>query len=135
METLEQLKDIIKNAPDGATHYVVDQYDFTEGYFKLENCIAYCDYGADGWKYVEGAAIELNGTHEFRSLSDIKLIIELMEGQKKAYQAYVALEEIKQKYNGENKIAKELLKLAYECDEFALPSDLRKDIKNFMGDL
>lgn len=79
METLEQLKEIINSAPEGATHYVVDQYDFTEGYFKLENCIAYCDYGVDGWKYVEGAVIELNGTHEFRSLSDIKLIIELME--------------------------------------------------------
>lgn len=132
MKTLEQLKEIVKNAPDGAI--IVDVED--GGYVDY----LYCDKSGEIGEKIkscingEDAAIEYSDGN-IRSLSDIKLIIELMEGQKKAYQAYVALEKVKQRYNGENKIAKELLKLAYECDEFALSGDLRKDIKEFLGGL
>lgn len=129
METLGQLKEIVKNAPDGATHH--QRYRCGNVYFKFRD--------GEFWFYedVNCCYEQIFSFHNdsMRSLSDIKLIIELMEGKKKAYQAYVALEEIKQKYNGENKVAKELLKSAYECDEFALTGDLRKDIKEFLGGL
>lgn len=131
METLEQLKEIYGEKPEGATHH----YFIFAGSHKISNFIN--ANTQQYWDGVLGRWVEWGGCFDdsMRLLSDIKLLIELMEGQKKAYQAYVALEEIKQKYNGENKVAKALLKLAYECDEFALPSDLRKDIKGFLGDL
>ena len=127
MEPLEKLKEIENNQPeDGTATNIDDDGD----YIRYRNGMVEYYFPADGWLEVEWCDFRV-----MRSLSDIKLIIELMEDKKKAWKAYVALEEIKQKYNGENKIAKALLKLAYECDEFALPSDLRKDIKNFIGDL
>lgn len=132
METLEQLKEVVKNAPDGATIIDIEE----DGYVDY----LYLDYSASSGEMIKSCCTNRDAAIEYsqgniRSLSDIKLIIELMEDKKKAWKAYVELEEIKQKYNGENKIAKELLKLVYECDEFALPSDLRKDIKIFIGDL
>lgn len=129
METLEQLKEIESNQPEDRTAQIYDG----EYWKQTENLVFYVWSNVRGfYEWVPDAPKDL---YSLRSLSDIERIIELMEGQKKAYQAYVALEEIKQKYNGENKIAKELLKLAYECDEFALSGDLRKDIKEFLGDL
>lgn len=125
METLEQLKEIERKADAG-------------GYTQINlNGDSFYRFDGQNWIVYDGDEIECI-EYEMpatRSLSDIKRIIELMEGKKKAYQAYVALEEIKQKYNGENKIAKEFLKLAYECDEFALSGDLRKGIKEFLGGL
>lgn len=132
METLEQLKEIVKNAPDGATCIEIPAIGLVCDYFKVEDYDFYFWWDPDLQDWVE---YDKDDLVEIRSLSDIKQIIELMEGQKKVYQAYVSLEEVKQKYNGQNKIAKALLKLAYECDEFALPSDLRKDIKEFLGGL
>lgn len=136
-ETLEELKVIIDGAPDDG---MADEFFMYQG---VANYIDNHENGhqfkiwceddqewvfselIDGWQYIRGR----------RSLSDIKRIIELMENQKKAYKAYESLESVKQEYNGENKIAKAMLRLAYDCDEFALPADLRKEIKSFLGDL
>lgn len=69
METLEQLKEIVKNAPDGATLYDGE-------YFKFEND-EYCRWSSicD----IQDWYTDLEPSCEVRSLSDIKLIIELME--------------------------------------------------------
>ena len=133
METLEQLKYVVKNAPEGASH--IAKSVGQERYLKHNVRRDFVYYDGRTFCAFPSKSGFLKTCKSIRSLSDIKLIIELMEGKKKAYQAYVALEEIKQKYNVENKIAKALLKLAYECDEFALHGDLRKDIKKFLGDL
>lgn len=130
METLEQLKAIY----DGAPYENIGEEILinTHGNYIL----FYEDdfYTRDNGKWVKCCGFL--PCYGLRSLSDIKLIIELMEANKEAKKgALLSLKEVKQRYNGENKIAKALLKLAYECDEFALPSDLRKDIKGFLGDL
>ena len=77
-ESLEDLKAIVDNAPDGATHYSVNQYDFIEGYFKLHNCNCLCYYGGKGWVDI-GEDTSIDGNHYVRDISDIKRIIELME--------------------------------------------------------
>lgn len=66
METLEQLKEIVKNAPEGATHY-----DEDGDYIKFGINYPYW-YDGSTW-------FELESCGSVRSLSDIKLIIELME--------------------------------------------------------
>ena len=78
MGTLEELKAIIAGKPEGATHYLVNQYDFTEGYFKVDNCNCLCDYGKEGWVDI-GEDISIDGNHYVRDISDIERIIELME--------------------------------------------------------
>lgn len=69
METLEQLKEVIKNAPDGATHY-----DEDGDYIKFGINYPYW-YDGSTW-------FELESCGSVRSLSDIKLIVELMESNK-----------------------------------------------------
>jgi hypothetical protein len=67
---------IIDNAPEGATHYLVNQYDFTEGYFKLtEDCDVLVD-GSEGWQEVD-IDVSINGNYEVRNLADIKELVEL----------------------------------------------------------
>lgn len=66
METLEQLKEIVKNAPEGATHY-----DEDGDYIKLGINYPYW-YDGSTW-------FELESCGYVRLLSDIKCIIELME--------------------------------------------------------
>jgi len=128
-ETLEGLKAIVDNAPDGATHHSTIE----RVYYKFEcECWMWCHYGSVLFHFVQDDDFVCEN---IRSLSDIKRIIELMESQKKAWKAYGSLEAVKQKYNGENKLAKSLLKLAYDCGEFSLPSNLRNGIKSFLGDL
>jgi len=68
METLEELKAIRDNAPDGATHI-----DDVNTYWRVISEFDYYFY--DGCKWDDSEPLE-NGT---RSLSDIKRIIELME--------------------------------------------------------
>lgn len=65
-ETLEELKAIIENAPEGATHYSED------GYWLIKSDgTCYCHFFNWCEESVHGDNI--------RSLSDIKRIIELME--------------------------------------------------------
>jgi hypothetical protein len=72
METLEQLKTIRDNAPDGATHiYDVDTY------WKVVSELDYYFYNGSHWDVSEPLK---NAT---RSLSDIERIIELMEQSSK----------------------------------------------------
>lgn len=78
MESLKELKAIINNKPEGATHYLVNQYNFTEGYFKLDNFNCLCDYGVKGWVDI-GNDISIDGNHCVRDVSDIERIIELTE--------------------------------------------------------
>ena len=87
METLEELIAIVENAPDDATHYLVNQYDFIEGYFKLDNCNCLCDYGDKGWVDID-EIISIDGNHYVRDLSDIKRIIELMEATQGLLQVF-----------------------------------------------
>lgn len=77
-QTTEQLKSIVSGAPEGATHYLINQYDFTEGYFKLtDNCEVLVD-GADGWQEVD-IDIPINGNHQVSEISAIREIIALRE--------------------------------------------------------
>ena len=70
-------QEILDNAPEGATHYLVNQYDFTEGYFKLtEDCDVLVDAGEEeGWRVVS-IDVTLNGNYEVRSVVDVKTIVE-----------------------------------------------------------
>jgi hypothetical protein len=70
------LKDILNNAPEGATHYLVNQYDFIEFYIKLKDCIIYC-CGTGDW--VENQDFALDGNHSIQDLEDIKLIVDLQD--------------------------------------------------------
>lgn len=76
METLEQLKDIVKNAPEGATHVntiMPKELDIIN-YINTNN-FTWWHGSTDEWRSF-GGMIDIT----FRSLSDIKRIIELMEG-------------------------------------------------------
>jgi len=67
---------ILDNAPEGATHYLVNQYDFTEGYFKLtEDLDVLVDAGKEGWRAVS-IDVPINGNYEVRSIADIQTIVE-----------------------------------------------------------
>lgn len=72
METLEQLKDIINSAPDGATHYDGKNYFRFEMY---EHGQAYLVLRDGVWT----RGLPAYPVYSCRSLSDIKLIIELTE--------------------------------------------------------
>lgn len=62
---------ISKAAPDGATHYVIMQYDFTEGFIRLKDGAVY-SWDGKGWLHVPN--FDLNGYYDIRSLSDIRKI-------------------------------------------------------------
>jgi len=68
---------ILDNAPEGATHYLVNQYNFTKGYFKLtENCDVLAYAGKEeGWRVIN-IDVSLNGNYEVRSISDIQTIVD-----------------------------------------------------------
>ena len=72
MESLEQLKEIVKNAPDCATHYDGKNYFRFEMY---EHGQAYLVLRDGVW----ARGLPAYPVYSCRSLSDIKLIIELME--------------------------------------------------------
>ena len=74
METLEELKAIIANAPTDATHACIE--NGTHYQFKVVGLNAEINTG-DGWLCYSGCALpDLYGV---RLISDIKRIIELME--------------------------------------------------------
>ena len=75
METLEELKEIIDNAPDEATHI-----DGDKEYVKFIECEMY-HYSCE-WASVYDFPLEL------RSLSDIERIIELMEATQDLLQVF-----------------------------------------------
>lgn len=69
---------ILNKAPLGATHYLINQYNFTEGYFQLtEDCDVLVD-GFNGWETVD-IDISINGNHEVRCISDIARQVELFD--------------------------------------------------------
>ena len=69
---------ILNKAPLGATHYLINQYDSTEGYFKLtEDCDVLVD-GFNGWETVD-IDVSINGNHEVRCISDIARQVELFD--------------------------------------------------------
>lgn len=71
-ESLEDLKEIIDNAPDGKTHALNDG-----------GIITYWNDDDIGCLAISGDGVSLSG---MRSLSDIKCIIELMEWQQSAFE-------------------------------------------------
>lgn len=76
METLEQLKEIVKNAPEGATYHSNSE----RVYYKFESeCWMWQSEGTGVFHFVQDDEYVCD---DIRSLSDIKLIIELMEGKK-----------------------------------------------------
>ena len=74
----EELKAMVESAPEGATYYLINQYNFTEAYFKLTKDLDVLVKGIDGWEEVD-FSIELNGNFEARYLDDIREIIKLRE--------------------------------------------------------
>ena len=85
METLEELKAIIENAPEGAKYQALSEA--RKFYFDSVPDVDGCDM----WIVSESGDAEktdmdsvcICGFDEFRSLSDIKRIIELMESNSK----------------------------------------------------
>lgn len=73
METLEQLKEIVKNSPEGATHYTTIEKVYYK--FKSESWM-WCPDGNSLFHFVQD---DDSVCDNLRSLSDIKLIIELTE--------------------------------------------------------
>tara|TARA_R110002049_G_scaffold297332_1_gene486205 strand:+ start:1315 stop:1629 length:315 start_codon:yes stop_codon:yes gene_type:complete len=75
-ETLEELKAIVDNAPDGATIVDIEVDGFID-YLYVDKC---ADHGKQIKSFHNGddSAIEYSNGN-IRSLSDIKRIIELME--------------------------------------------------------
>lgn len=70
----EEAKAILAGAPDGATHYLVNQYDFTEGYFKLTGqCDVLVDTGECGWGEID-FDVTLNGNHQVTDIASLKTI-------------------------------------------------------------
>jgi len=69
METLEELKSIIAGAPEGATLYDGEYFKFENDEYHRWSMV----FDIQGWN------IDLDPSCEVRSLSDIGLIIELME--------------------------------------------------------
>ena len=103
-ESLEELKAIINNAPEGATHYSIDESVYYK--FKCE-CWMFCHRGRALFEFVKDDDYVCN---ELRLLSDIKRIIKLEERIKENWKAYGRIEAVKQKYSAENEQLKERLK-------------------------
>ena len=79
METLEQLKEIVKNAPEGATHYN------KKGEYKYLKLTYFNGYQA----FVNGEStinVMPNKLYGLRSLSDINRIIELTKENNELYE-------------------------------------------------
>lgn len=74
MKALEDLKAIIANAPDGASHYSVSEQTYYK--FKCE-CWMWCSKGKSLFSFVQDDEV----CNDLRSLSDIERIIELMEDE------------------------------------------------------
>ena len=71
METLDQLKEIENNQPEDGTATSID----ADGYYiRYRNGVVEYYFHTDGWLEVDWRDFRV-----MRSLSDIKLIIELME--------------------------------------------------------
>ncbi len=77
-ETLDELKAIIYNAPDGATHFGIDFIYYK--YEKADSVAIWREYTQRKSTFVLNQCICMMN---LRSLSDIKRIIELMESNSK----------------------------------------------------
>lgn len=80
MENLEQLKEIVKNAPEGASH--IEKLASGNIYYlkRVNQCgvYGYKFYSVDHESYIGSGSV----SGQVRSLSDIKRIIELLEKNK-----------------------------------------------------
>lgn len=131
IETLEELKSIIDNAPEGATHFGIDCVYYQ--YEKADTIAVWREYYKRKSNFVLSQCICMM---DLRSLSDIKRIIELMEQVKTSYEAYSRIESVKQQYNAENKQIKELLKDISENEDLDDCRFLAIDkVLKFKGDL
>ena len=81
-ESLEDLKAIIDNAPQGATHYDVHYYRYSGDEVQSAPSKRF------EWEFVSDGSAELELT---RSLSDIERIVELMEWQVEANKNYQSM--------------------------------------------
>lgn len=77
METLEELKAIVDNAPDGSTHY--DRKNYFTFVSEFDDGLYYSHWRK--WVNHKQSIVlyQSRGIDNIRSLSDIKRIIELME--------------------------------------------------------
>ena len=86
METLEQLKAIVENEPEGATHIEILA---SSNIYYLKRVNQYGVYGYKFYSVDHDSYIDVGTVSgELRSLSDIKRIIELLEWQEKAFEAH-----------------------------------------------
>ena len=73
-EEIRAYKEIIKSAPNGATHYVVLQYDMIEVYWRIDDCCIYTlNEDGETWCYREG--VEADGCYLIDSLEHIRTIL------------------------------------------------------------
>lgn len=109
-QSTEELKAIIENAPEGATHYnKKGEYK----YLKLTYFSGYQAFTSSG----NLLSVSPDKLYCLRSLSDIKEIVELREWINKSHEAYKKTEEVKQRYSAESKAAKSALaSLVHACD-------------------
>tara|TARA_R110002073_G_scaffold133936_4_gene281479 strand:- start:23563 stop:23847 length:285 start_codon:yes stop_codon:yes gene_type:complete len=82
-ESLKELKGIIDNAPEGATHFGIDFIYYK--YEKADSVAVWREYIKIKSTFVLNQCICMMN---LRSLSDIKRIIELMEWQESAFEAH-----------------------------------------------
>lgn len=86
----ETRNQILENAPEGATHYLINQYDFTEGYFKLTNdCDVLVD-GVEGWQEID-IDVPLNGNHQVTELEPLR---ELQEKEQELIKMQARIDEL-----------------------------------------
>lgn len=107
--TLDELKTILEEASDDDLFYCGGQYLNKD--LDIRSRIDKYTTGGKTSKYYYARPFYV-GMSDLHSLSDIENIVKLKEHNKNTYQCYVRLEGIKQRYNGENKIKKQLLEEA-----------------------
>lgn len=108
-KTLEELKTIIEESSEEDLFYCNGQYLN----MNLDVRSRIDKYTTEGkttnFYYARPLFTDMSNLH---LLSDIENIIKLKEHNKRTYQSYVRLEGIKQRYNADNKIKKQLLEEA-----------------------
>lgn len=74
----ERAKSILRDSPEGATHYCVLQYDCIEVYWKIEDaCIHTLNEDGSEWVFREN--IEANGFYIIESLDNLQTIVDVFE--------------------------------------------------------
>lgn len=118
--TLDELKTILEEASDGDLFYCGGTY-LNKNLDIRSRIVKYTVKGkVSNFYYARPFYTDMSDLH---LLSDIENIVKLKEHNKKAYQCYVRLEGIKQRYNGENKIKKQLLEEAVTLLSYGSPQE------------